>query len=376
MLSLYIHVPYCVRKCLYCGFYSTPYSPRKADDFIAALKIEAEQIRKDIINGCMGSIYIGGGTPTVLSREQLGQVIADMRRCFTFDDDAEVTVEANPNTLSSGYLSFLLEQGVNRLSLGIQSFSDKALSVLGRLHNAREAVDAFRRARISGFKNIGIDLIFGIPGQNATEWQKTIDAAIALRPEHISAYNLSLDEGSQFTRLEKMGEIVLPEDEIVAEMYEHAVQSLSRAGYCRYEISNFALSGFACRHNLNYWERGEYLGLGPGSSSFLAGTRYDNIADCDEYARRLCNGLPARQSEEIVRADLAATETLMLGLRTVQGVDLLRFRREHGTDLLNHLREGIGSLTAAGLILIMDERLRLTDRGFLLSDEVLKRLST
>jgi oxygen-independent coproporphyrinogen-3 oxidase len=376
MLSLYIHIPYCVRKCLYCGFYSTPYSPRKADDFIAALKIEAEQSRKDIINGCMGSIYIGGGTPTVLSREQLGQVIADMRRCFTFDDDAEFTVEANPNTLPSGYLSFLLEQGVNRLSLGIQSFSDKALSVLGRLHNAREAADAFRRARISGFKNIGIDLIFGIPGQNAAEWQKTIDAAIALRPEHISAYNLSLDEGSQFARLEKTGEIALPEDEIVAEMYEHTVQSLSRAGYCRYEISNFALSGFACRHNQNYWERGEYLGLGPGASSFLAGTRYDNIADCDEYVRRLCNGLPARQSEEIVRADLAAAETLMLGLRTVQGVDLLRFRREYGTDLLNHLREGIGSLDAAGLILMTDERLRLTDRGFLLSDEVLKRLST
>src|SRR5208283_733320 len=163
MLSLYIHIPYCVRKCLYCGFYSTPYSPRKADDFIAALKIEAEQSRENIINGCMGSIYIGGGTPTVLSREQLGQVIAAMRRYFRFDDDAEFTVEANPNTLSSGYLSFLLEQGVNRLSLGIQSFSDKALSVLGRLHNSREAADVFRRARISGFKNIGIDLIFGIP---------------------------------------------------------------------------------------------------------------------------------------------------------------------------------------------------------------------
>jgi oxygen-independent coproporphyrinogen-3 oxidase len=376
MLSLYIHIPYCVRKCLYCGFYSTPYSPRKADDFIAALKIEAEQSRENIINGCMGSIYIGGGTPTVLSHEQLGQVIAAMRRYFSFDDDAEFTVEANPNTLSSGYLSFLLEQGVNRLSLGIQSFSDKALSVLGRLHNAREATDAFKRARISGFKNIGIDLIFGIPGQNATEWQKTIDAAIALRPEHISAYNLSLDEGSQFMRLAQTGEIVLPEDEIVAEMYEHAVQSLSRAGYCRYEISNFALSGFACMHNLNYWERGEYLGLGPGASSFLAGTRHDNIADCDEYARRLCNGLPARQFEEIVRADLAATEMLMLGLRTVQGVDLLRFRREYGTDLLNHLREMIGSLDAAGLILMTDERLRLTDRGFLLSDEALKRLST
>jgi len=374
MLSLYVHVPYCVGKCLYCGFYSTLYSPQGADEFLSALNVEAGLCQKNISNRHIDSIYIGGGTPTVLSLVQLERLINIIKLYFPFDDLAEFTVEVNPNTVTEKGLSFLLEQGVNRLSLGIQSFSDKALSALGRLHTVEQAEDAFRHARSAGFKNISIDLIYGIPGQTKAQWQETVDAAIALKPEHISAYSLSLDEGSQFMLLAKMKKFALPEDEVTAEMYERAVSILSRAGYQRYEVSNFSLPGFECRHNQNYWDRGEYLGLGPGASSFLAGKRYDNIADTSEYVRRLSRGLPAIENEETVGGDSAARETILLGLRTARGVDLARFQREHGTEFLKRLEKNIGSLEAAGLLLVMEVHLKLTDRGFLLSDAAITRL--
>jgi oxygen-independent coproporphyrinogen-3 oxidase len=375
MLSLYIHIPYCAGKCQYCGFYSTPYEPRSADDFVSALQREAELRYKNFGDKRFGALYIGGGTPTVLSREQLGRLFGIVGKYFRFEENGEITIEANPNTVTEGGLSFLLELGVNRLSLGIQSFSDTALRTLGRAHSAGQAVDAFRRARSAGFKNIGIDLIFGIPAQTGEEWRETVDAAIALKPDHISAYGLSIDHGSQFMARAKAGKLALLPDEIVAEMYEHAVRKLSSAGYLRYEISNFSLPGFECRHNRNYWERGEYLGLGPGASSFLAGKRQDNIADTAEYTRRLSQGLPATEAEEVVGADSAARETILLGLRTGQGVDLHRFQRVYGTALLKRLKENIGALETAGLLLHTDGHIRLTERGFLLADEALTRLS-
>jgi oxygen-independent coproporphyrinogen-3 oxidase len=375
MLSLYIHIPYCAGKCQYCGFYSTPYAPRSAVDFLSALEREAELRRENLGDKPFGTLYIGGGTPTVLSREQLGRLFGIVGKFFRFDDDAEITIEANPNTVTEGGLSFLLEQGVNRLSLGVQSFSDTVLRTLGRAHSAAQAVDAFRLARSAGFKNIGIDLIFGIPDQTGEAWRETVDAAIALKPDHISAYGLSIDEGSQFMTRAKACKLVLPSDEIVAEMYEHAVRKLSGAGYGRYEISNFSLPGFECRHNRNYWKRGEYLGLGPGASSFFAGKRQDTIADTSEYTRRLSQGLSAIEAEEVVGADSAARETILLGLRTSQGVDLRRFQRVYGTALLKRLQENTGALETAGLLLMTGGHLRLTERGFLLADEALARLS-
>jgi oxygen-independent coproporphyrinogen-3 oxidase len=374
MLSIYIHIPYCVGKCLYCGFYSTPYLAQDADEFLSGLNVEAEYRQINLANRHIESIYIGGGTPTVLSLAQLAQLINIIKLYFPFDDHAEFTVEANPNTVTKNGLTFLLEQGVNRLSLGIQSFSAQALAGLGRLHTVEQATDAFRHARSAGFKNIGIDLIYGIPGQTKPQWQETVDAALALKPEHISAYSLSLDEGSQFMRLAKMKQFALPEDELTAEMYERAVSTLSRAGYQRYEVSNFSLPGFECRHNQNYWDRGEYLGLGPGASSFLAGKRYDNIADSVEYARRLSRGLSAIENEETVGGDSAAREVILLGLRTARGVDLVRFQREHGTEFLKRLETNVGCLEAAGLLLVTEGHLKLTDRGFLLSDAALTRL--
>jgi oxygen-independent coproporphyrinogen-3 oxidase len=198
MLSLYIHIPFCVGKCRYCGFYSTMYSPDRADEFISGLKNEAALYRKDFIHRPFGSIYIGGGTPTVLSPPQLVLLIRVIREHFPIAENVEFTVEANPNTVTSEKLSLLRAQGVNRLSLGVQSFSDEILQTLGRLHSGEQAADAFRLARIAGFGNISVDLIYGIPGQAMSDWEETLGEVIALKPEHVSAYSLSLDEGSQF----------------------------------------------------------------------------------------------------------------------------------------------------------------------------------
>jgi oxygen-independent coproporphyrinogen-3 oxidase len=301
-------------------------------------------------------------------------VINIIKRNFNVDAGAEFTIEANPNTVSENALSFLRNEGVNRLSLGIQSFSDDMLRILGRLHTSAQSENAFLAARKAGFCNISIDLMFGIPGQTSAEWEKTIEAATALKPEHISAYSLSLDEGSQFTLRAKTGALVLPDEDGVAEMHECVVRKLSKAGYLRYEISNFSFPGFACMHNQNYWARGEYLGLGPGAFSFLSTKRWNAIPDSAEYVRRLRAGASIAEHEEIVGADAAARETLLLGLRTSQGVDLRRFRQVYGAGLLESLDKNIEPLITAGLLLRAGGCLRFTERGFLVSEAALARL--
>lgn len=375
MLSLYIHVPFCVRKCRYCGFYSTAYSSGNADAFISGLKYEVARYWNDFRHRFFSSIYIGGGTPSVLSSEQFGLLVGIIREYFTIDDGVEFTVEANPNTITHEKLSLMREQGVNRLSLGIQSFSDEVLQILGRLHTAEQAADAFRFARSAGFGNIGVDLIYGIPGQTAAHWEETLDSTIALKPEHVSAYGLSLDEGSQFTREAKAGEFALPDEELCAAMYKRAVIKLNNTGYGRYEISNFSLPGYECRHNMHYWERGEYLGLGPGAWSFIAGRRYANMADTAEYVQRLSSGLSPIDAQETVGPCSSARETVLLRLRTTKGLDLFGFEQEFGTGLLRLLTRNAVPLRDAGLLRVKEGRMTLTNRGILLSDEALARLS-
>lgn len=230
MLSLYVHVPFCVKKCQYCGFYSTRYSPGSADEFIKGLKQEAAICRKEFIRKRFSSIYIGGGTPTILSRDQFSSLLNIINTHFTLNNDVEFTVEANPNTITNDLITLLRERGVNRLSLGVQSFSDRVLQSLGRPHNAEQAHNAFLTAKNLGFKNIGVDLIYGIPGQTMLEWEKTLDAVIALHPEHVSVYSLSLDEGSAFYREFEAGKFALPEEEIVAREYERAVGEAEHRG--------------------------------------------------------------------------------------------------------------------------------------------------
>jgi len=374
MLSLYIHVPFCVGKCHYCGFYSTIYTQEQANEYVAALCLEAADNQHVFEGRIFDSVYIGGGTPTALSPDQLERLIAVLHKHFHISKDAEFTIEANPKTVSDGQLTLLREAGVSRLSLGVQSFNDDVLKTLGRFHSAQEAVEAFMLAKSAGFTNIGIDLIYGVPGQTDIQWNETLDRAIMLKPEHVSAYSLSIDDGSRFRRETEAGRFALPGDEQVATMYGHAVKNLGLAGYSRYEISNFSLPGFICRHNMNYWERGEYLGLGPGAWSFISGRRYRTIADVREYALRTNAGLSVVGEEEVATLRQAANETVMLGLRMVQGVDLVRYERDFGAEAVQLLEKSAATLKQTGLIEESKERIRLTEKGFLLADAALARL--
>ncbi len=375
MLALYIHIPYCVRKCPYCGFYSTPYTEKGADEFLAALRREAMGCQSEFDNRTFQSVYIGGGTPTALSPEQMRQVLDTARTCFKFSADAEFTVEANPNSLSKGHLHVLQEEGANRLSLGVQSFSDVILHKLGRLHTAEQSEQAFHLARDSGLKNIGMDLIYGVPGQTCDQWDATLQRAIRCGPEHISIYSLSLDEGSRFHLLSETGNFERLDDDRAAEMYEAAITALTAAGYRRYEISNTAHPGFECRHNQNYWNRGEYLGLGPGASSFISKIRRRNIADTEAYNRRIADEISVIEEAEEVGPEQAARETVLLSLRTREGLDLRRYRLEYGDFFLKRLEANMASVVAAGLLEVKEERATLTQRGILLLNEALVRLA-
>jgi len=374
MLSLYLHIPFCVRKCLYCGFYSTRFSPPQVFAYLSALRLEAARYRDNFSKTVFESVYIGGGTPTVLSREQWVSVFKIIRENFRLSENVEFTVEANPNTIAVDGITFLRAHGVNRLSIGVQSFSDRVLETLGRAHTAAQAEDAFKTARHAGFQNIGIDLIYGVPGQSQDDWASSVDRVLALEPEHISTYCLSLDEGSQFIREAEAGRLALPDDDVAASMYEFALRALTGAGYRHYEISNFSLSGHECLHNMNYWERGEYLGLGPGAWSFIAGERYHAVADVHEYSRRLTAGLSIVEDVETEKNGRAAEETIMLGLRTDKGVDLKKYEQEFGPEASRHLEACIATLRDSGLVRVRDGRLMLTDRGVLLSNEAFTRL--
>lgn len=374
MLSLYIHVPFCVQKCHYCGFYSTPYLRGDADSYLEALALEFEHRNKELTGEPLETIYLGGGTPTVLSKEQFEKLFRILKSNFVVESSAEFTIEANPHTVTLESLRFLRRHGVSRLSLGIQSFSDNVLHTLGRIHAAEEGPQAFFDARKAGFQNIGIDLIFGVPGQSTVEWEDTLEVAFRLHPEHISAYMLSLDEGAKFSALAKEDAFSLPDDEIVGEMHAMLIEKMKIAGYRRYEVSNYCRTGFECRHNRNYWNRGSYAGFGPSAASFIKEKRFENIKDTASYVARLRNGSSIIVFEEVLQRDAIACETLLLGLRTAEGVDMEVFR-ERFEGLLSHaFWERLDGLVQDSLLIRQDGFLRLTERGFLLADYVLRTL--
>jgi oxygen-independent coproporphyrinogen-3 oxidase len=289
--------------------------------------------------------------------------------------NAEVTIEANPQSGSEPLFLALLQSGVNRLSIGVQSFSDRLLATLGRPHLAAQAQDAFESARRCGFENIGIDLIYGIPGQTVDDCRQTLDHALALRPDHVSAYSLSLDEGSDYHQKAASGSFHLPDDDAVSELYDAGVERLTAAGFIHYEISNFAQPGFECRHNLNYWQRGEYLGLGPGAWSFIKSRRSRSVPDIHSYCTGLQSGSPVTAEEEILGTAEAALETVMLGMRTRSGVDLDRIAGEFGPPMRDRLMAQAAPMIDQGLLQNDAGRLFLTDRGMMLSNEVIRRLS-
>jgi oxygen-independent coproporphyrinogen III oxidase len=293
---------------------------------------------------------------------------------FSFSGSLETTIEANPNSITQEKLRLWKQQGVNRLSLGVQSFSDEILIKLGRAHTSSQASDAVLLARETGYRNISLDLIYGIPGQTMEQWMMSLETAITMKPEHLSVYALSLDDGSRLKNDIASGIAAPLDDDAAADQYEAAATILAEAGYVRYEISNFCFPGFECRHNLNYWERGEYLGLGPSAWSFYDRRRYRTIQQCKEYIDRLADGLPIIDFEESFSMDLEVRETILLRLRTRQGLDLNSFKKAFGDSRLDQFIDRMEPLCRAGLMTCSNNRAMLSDRGFLLSNEALSRL--
>ena len=368
---LYIHIPFCIGKCDYCDFYSVPLGRSGADKswkYVNALLKEME-LRSDSA-GNLRTVYLGGGTPTLLSPEQVAAVLSGVREIFSIASGAEITIEANPGTVSGRQLAALRETGINRVSIGMQSLSDGDLSTLGRSHTVGDSLAAVSAARRAGFENISIDLIYGIPGQNMDIWKNTMGRALALLPEHVSAYELTPEKSTPLYNKLARGVYELPEEALVIEMYYAALEKLKAHGYLQYEISNFAKRGYESVHNLNYWDRGEYLGVGAGAHSFFKGKRTGNIPDLARYIE-LINGKVMPVDEEITLTEQDEfNEMIFLGLRKTGGIDT-----GLGPDkewLLKN--KAVNALRRHGLIEIEDRCLRLTLKGLVMSTEVMVQI--
>jgi len=392
--SLYIHIPFCLKKCIYCDFVSGIFDPVKADTYIDALINELSMIPSDIP---LSTLYIGGGTPTSLHHETLSNLLAFIDNTFIFNDN-ELTIEANPGTLDKDKLCMIRASGINRISIGVQSFNNDELSFLGRIHSSQEAEEAVLMARSAGLDNIGIDLIYGIPGQDTASWKRSLEKAVSLMPKHISTYELTVEEGtllheylkkeigshsrpglsSLMIPIEKNNQ-KLPMEETIIDMYNYAIDYLTSCGFEHYEISNFAQPGYHSKHNLNYWNRGEYYGAGLGAHSFINGDRFHNTDDLDEYIQAISSNTTTVKSSEHISDNNALSEALFLGLRKSEGINLEYFSRRYKVNILTAYHKEIKEFQDAGLIetttsgCSYETNLRLTRKGFLLSNEVFSK---
>lgn len=329
-LSLYIHIPFCVRKCGYCDFLSAPADEKARDRYVQALLMEIERYQgTETANRKIKTLYIGGGTPSILSVNQLDCIIQKIKCTFNFYDDIEVSMEMNPGTASKEKCRALYQMGINRLSIGLQSTNDMELKTLGRIHSYEDFLNTYTWCREAGFQNINVDLMAALPYQTAESYTTGLRKIIHLAPEHISAYSLILEEGTPFYQKYNSGCYPLPDEEQERLMYRETEQILAQAGYERYEISNYAKKGYACRHNLVYWQGGDYLGLGLGSSSYMDGVRFHNTTDLNTYVNQ---GAYVEDREELsVQAKME--EFMFLGLRVMAGVSGTEFEKRFGKTM-------------------------------------------
>lgn len=373
--GLYVHIPFCIRKCYYCDFNSFRLRGPERDHFLDLLEQEADRwaARLEAAGGVpvLDTLYVGGGTPTTLEAGQLARLFGALRQRFPLAPQAEITVEANPGTLTLEKLAALREAGVNRLSLGAQVFDDGLLRRLGREHDTAAIETSVALAREAGIPSLNLDLIFALPGQDLRGWRATLQRALALEPDHLSCYSLIIEEGTPFYRWHQMGRLPRPDEEEELAMYQAAIEAAEGAGLAQYEISNFARPGHQSRHNLIYWRNQPYLGLGPGAHSWWEGVRRANLGPLPAYEAALQAGrLPLEREEPISRA-LEMDETMFLGLRlTREGVDRAAFRARFGTEPEAVYGLAIDRLVRLGLLEADAHRIRLTRQGVPVANQV------
>lgn len=336
-LGLYVHIPFCVSKCAYCDFLSAPADGNFIDRYIDALCAEIAIRAKVFQNYSVDTLYIGGGTPTVLSEGQFARVFSALKN-FKLNL-IEATVEANPESLKEGLFCAFKNFGINRISVGVQSLNDNILKEIGRAHNARQAIDGLKLA-LSQFENVSADMMLGLPRQTAEDALYTADTLSAMGVKHISAYGLILEKGTKLYKRAQSGEFRLDED-LSADMYEGVVAALAKRGLTRYEVSNFAKDGYECAHNLKYWNRDEYLGLGAGAASFVDGMRFNNIRNTAEYVHRIEAGRDTVVNRQKIAGENARFEQIMLSLRTQKGLDLGKFKTDFGDDFCSRYESAL-----------------------------------
>ena len=390
-ISLYVHVPFCLSKCPYCDFNTYQGIESQFDDFLTAVIQEIAAWSVVLGNPTVNTIFLGGGTPSYLPDGDVARILDVIDRNYSVRANAEITAECNPNDLSSEKCAELRAAGINRVSIGVQSMDNGLLAMLGRRHDADEAAQALERCRRAGFDNVNLDLMYGLPQQSLDQWRDTVARVVALAPEHLSLYSLTLEEGTPLRRWVEQGRLPEPDPDLAADMYDHARAALAAAGYHHYEISNWTRPGRESEHNLAYWRNLQWVGVGPGAHSALGDTRFWTLRSPREYARRAEEwakqaGRWAEVSAENIRAahtvdDLevidgatAAAETMFLGLRLLDGMDVAAASERVGIDLLARYQRELTELTADGLLVWEpDGRLRLAEEAYLVANQVFTR---
>lgn len=365
-LELYVHIPFCVRKCQYCDFLSGPSDEETKDRYIEALlkEIRAAEHTEDYE---IVSVFIGGGTPSALKAEAIASIMRTLQEKFFFCEDAEVTIEANPGTVDPEKLTIYRNVGINRLSLGLQSTDAEELKLLGRIHSYEEFLKSYEWAREAGFSNINIDLMFAIPGQTGEAWRQHLYQVAELNPEHISAYSLIIEEGTPFAEQN----LDLPDEDTEYQMYEDTAEILERYGYRQYEISNYAKQGYMCRHNAGYWQRLEYLGFGLGASSLYGGMRFSNTHQMQEYLKESRNPDQIRKDVTVLSRNEQIEEFMFLGLRMTEGISEKKFEENFNVRFMDIYGDILQKYEETGFMEHIETKWRLTRKGIHVSNHIL-----
>lgn len=370
MLGLYIHVPFCAQKCYYCDFNSYKINSNQKKDYLINIEREMKFYKDEFKDRCFDTVFFGGGTPSILTVDELKELVNHINENFNIKKDAEITIECNPGTINREKLEAMKKMGINRLSIGLQATQNYHLKSIGRIHTYEEFEKNYYDALDIGFKNINIDLMYALPNQKTQEWKDTLDKIINLNPSHISAYSLILEEGTKLYDMYQNKEFELLDEDTDINMYNYTIDSLKRHGYNQYEISNYSKEGLECKHNIIYWKCDHYLGLGPGASGFIGDTRYSNIEDICEYNKCIMQNIrPVSEEIELTKKD-KIEEFIFMGLRMNEGINIDVFKERFDTDFYDIYQEVMDKLIKRELVRFDGKNISLTQKGREISNSV------
>ncbi len=372
MAGIYIHIPFCKQICHYCDFHKELLSD-KASIMVDAMRKEITLQENYLDRELIETVYFGGGTPSVLSTEQILSLYEEVKKYYTVDNEVELTIEVNPDDLHSDYLTVLKRNGINRISIGVQSFFNEELNILNRRHTAEQSLDAIKKSVDAGFENIGIDLMYGIPGTDSTFWEKSINTALKMPVQHISAYHLTIEPGTKFASFLKKGTLNLMDEEESIEQFRTLINTLENHGFLHYEISNFCKDGFFSKHNTNYWKKKKYLGIGPSAHSFNGISRQWNVSDNDKYIEGIArNKMPCKK--EILDPKTRYNEYILTSLRTMWGADLKYIEEAFSKEARDYCVSLSTRFIDYGMLERKEECLILTQQGQFISDNIISEL--